>query len=81
MSDKTAVVMLGEILQNVGSVREIFDSVYEQDRRALLTDFYTDLDAIEDATKALIDKCLDFGRFMDTAQNRSRNECSGGICT
>ncbi len=55
--------MLGEILQNVGSVRAVFDSVYEQDHRALLADFYTDLDAIEDATKALIDKCLDFRPF------------------
>ncbi len=63
MGDKTALVMLSEILQNVGAVRVTFDSIYEQDHRALLTDFYTDLDAIEDATKALIDKCLDFRPF------------------
>ncbi len=56
MNDKTAVILPGEILQHVGSVREMFDSVYEADHRALLTDFYTDLDTIEDATKALIDK-------------------------
>ncbi len=45
MSFKTAVVMLGEILQHVGSVREIFDGFYEQDHRALLTDFYPSLAA------------------------------------
>ena len=63
MSDKTALVLLSEILQSVGSVREIFDRVFEEDNRELIEDYYNDLDDIENSTKALIDKCLEVRPF------------------